>query len=178
MLEHAKARLQDFQLKMQNAGIDIALLTDESTIAYYAGFWGYLSVEFGRPTFLVVPADGDPTVVTPRMESEMVSAMTWVPNIRTWEDSGPNHWGNVLAQILGTRRHKLGVEKTVLPSLIRNWLDDSADSVELTDASPLIGEMRAIKSSFEIGVMKQAGLIAAAMMSAAEDSLAEGAPEY
>jgi len=38
MLEHAKARLQDFQLKMQNAGIDIALLTDESTIAYYAGF--------------------------------------------------------------------------------------------------------------------------------------------
>ena len=81
MLEHAKARLQDFQLKMQNAGIDIALLTDESTIAYYAGFWGYLSVEFGRPTFLVVPADGDPTVVTPRMESEMVSAMTWVPNI-------------------------------------------------------------------------------------------------
>ena len=61
---------------------------------------------------------------------------------------------------------------------MRIWLDDSTDSLELIDASPLIAEMRTIKSSFEIGVMKQAGLIAAAMMSAAEDSLAEGAPEY
>ena len=88
MLEHAKDRLQELQGHMQAAGLDIALLTDESTIAYYAGFWGYLSVEFGRPTFLIVPADGDPTVVTPLMESEMVSAMTWIPDVRTWEDSG------------------------------------------------------------------------------------------
>ena len=36
------------------AGIDLAVITDESSIAYLAGFWGYLSVEFGRPTFLLV----------------------------------------------------------------------------------------------------------------------------
>ena len=85
MLEHAKARLRELQDYMQDAGINVALLTDESTIAYYAGFWGYLSVEFGRPTFLIVSADGDPIVVTPLMESEMVAAMTWVPDVRTWE---------------------------------------------------------------------------------------------
>ena len=178
MLEHAKARLQDLQDHMQGAGIDIALLTDESTIAYYAGFWGYLSVEFGRPTFLIVPAVGDSIVVTPLMESEMVAAMTWVPDVRTWEDSGPNNWDNVLAGIFGTLPTKLGVEQTVLPGLVRNWLESASDSMELEDVSPLIAKMRTVKSPFEIGMMKQAGMVAAAMMSSAQESLAEGVPEY
>ena len=178
MLEHAKARLQDLQDHMQGAGIDIALLTDESTIAYYAGFWGYLSVEFGRPTFLIVPAVGDSIVVTPLMESEMVAAMTWVPDVRTWEDSGPNNWDNVLAGIFGTLPTKLGVEQTVLPGLVRNWLESASDSMELEDVSPLIAKMRTVKSPFEIGIMKQAGMVAAAMMSSAQESLAEGVPEY
>jgi len=178
MLEHAKARLRELQDYMQDAGINVALLTDESTIAYYAGFWGYLSVEFGRPTFLIVSADGDPVVVTPLMESEMVAAMTWVPDVRTWEDSGPNHWDNVLTGIFGTLPRRLGVEKAVLPGLVRNWLESVSDSVELTDVSPLIANMRTVKSPFEIGIMKQAGMVAAAMMSAAQESLAEGVPEY
>jgi len=178
MLEHAKARLRELQDYMKDTGINVALLTDESTIAYYAGFWGYLSVEFGRPTFLIVSADGDPIVVTPLMESEMVTAMTWVPDVRTWEDSGPNHWDTVLAGIFGTLPRRLGVEKTVLPGLVRNWLESVSDSVELTDVSPLIAKMRTVKSPFEIGIMKQAGMVAAAMMSAAQESLAEGVPEY
>jgi len=178
MLEHAKARLQDLQDHMQGAGIDIALLTDESTIAYYAGFWGYLSVEFGRPTFLIVPAVGDPIVVTPLMECQMVAAMTWLPDVRTWKGSGPNHWDNVLAGIFGTLPTKLGVEQTVLPGLVRNWLESASDSMELEDVSPLIAKMRTVKSPFEIGIMKQAGMVAAAMMSSAQESLAEGVPEY
>ena len=178
MLKHAKNRLHELQGHMQNAGLDIALLTDESTIAYYAGFWGYLSVEFGRPTFLIVRADGDPTVVTPLMESEMVSAMTWIPDVRTWEDSGQNRWENVLTGIFGTLPPRLGVEKTVLPGLVCNWLERASDSIELTDVSPLIAKMRTVKSPFEIEIMKQAGRVAAAMMSAAQESLAEGVPEY
>jgi Xaa-Pro aminopeptidase len=70
------------------------------------------------------------------------------------------------------------VEKTVLPGLVRNWLESGSDSIELTDASPLISKMRTVKSPFEIEIMKQAGRVAAAMMSAAQESLAEGVPEY
>ena len=71
MLEQARQRTESFQIKLKSAGIDIALITDESSIAYLAGFWGYLSVEFGRPTFLLLPADEPPIVITPLMESEM-----------------------------------------------------------------------------------------------------------
>ena len=178
MLEHAKNRLKELQEHLQDAKVDVALLTDESTIAYYAGFWGYLSVEFGRPTFLIVPADGDPVVVTPLMESEMVSAMTWISDVRTWEDAGSNHWENVLSQIFKVFPRRLGVEKTVLPGLVLSWLESASDEAQLSDVSPLIAKMRTVKSPFEIGIMKQAGLVAAAMMGAAQEALAEGVPEY
>ena len=173
MLEHAKAGLQNLQDHMQGEGIDIALLAHESTIANYAGFCGYLPVEFGRPTFLIVPAVGDPIVVTPLMECQMVAAMTWLPDVRTWEGFGPDHWDNVLAGIFGTLPTKLGVEQTVLPGLVRNWLESASGTMALADVSPLIAKMRAVKSPFEIGTMKQAGMAAAAMMSWAKEPLAE-----
>ncbi len=154
MLEHAKAGLQDLQDRMQGEGIDIALLAHESTIAYYAGFWGYLPVEFGRPTFLIAPVVGDPIVVKPLMECQMVAAMTWVLDVRTWKGSGPNHWDNVLAEIFGTLLTKLGVEQTVLPGLVRNRLESASDTMVLADVSPLIAKMRAVKSPFEFGAMK------------------------
>lgn len=178
MLEEARTRTADLQTRMKDAGLEIALITDESTIAYFAGFWGYLSVEFGRPTFLIVRADDAPIVVTPLMESEMVGAMTWVDDVRTWEDAGDNRWEAVLARTLGRSHKTIGIERNGLPIIVRNWIDDQLAGVELRDITPLVGAMRMIKSPLEIEVMKQAGQIAGAMMGAAEGALAENAPEY
>jgi Xaa-Pro aminopeptidase len=178
MLDQARQRSAEFQSRLRDAGIDLAILTDESSIAYLAGFWGYLSVEFGRPTFLLIRPDAEPQVITPLMESEMVGAMTWVENIATWEDSGPNRWENVLARAIGDNPGKIGVELAALPSIVRNWFDDAMPGARLHNVAPLLGEMRMIKSPEEIVVMKQAGEIAGAMMQAAEDALGEGRPEY
>ena len=57
MLDQARQRTAAFQKRLGDAGIDVAVMTDESSIAYLGGFWGYLSVEFGRPTFLIIRAD-------------------------------------------------------------------------------------------------------------------------
>jgi Xaa-Pro dipeptidase len=178
MLDQARDRTIKFQARLRDAGIDVAIITDESTIAYLAGFWGYLSVEFGRPTFLLVRPDQSPVVITPLMESEMVSAMTWVEDIKTWEDSGPNRWENVLKKTLGNNSGRIGVEAAALPPIVRNWFDDQMPGVALNNISALMGEMRMIKSAEEIVIMKQAGEIAGAMMEAAEGGLGEGRPEY
>ena len=87
MLEHAKQKTADLQQRMRDEEIELAVFTDESSIAYLAGFWGYLGIEFGRPTLLIVRQNDAPTVITPLMESEMVAAMTWVEDIRVWEDA-------------------------------------------------------------------------------------------
>ena len=40
MLEEAKARTETLQKTMADQGIELAIFTDEASIAYLAGFWG------------------------------------------------------------------------------------------------------------------------------------------
>jgi len=178
MLEEARMRTRVLQDRMRSRGIDLAIFTDESSIAYLAGFWGYLSVEFGRPTFLIVRPDEEPTVVTPLMEHEMVSKMTWLHNVLSWEDAGENRWENVLKRAIGTAPGALWVEARSIPAIVRNFLDEEFGGVVLKDISPVLGEMRMVKSPAEIAVMRQAGQIAGAMMAAAHHTLDLGVPEY
>ena len=178
MLEQARARTAEFQKRLKMAGIEVAVLTDESSIAYYAGFWGYLSVEFGRPTILIVCPDEDPIVVTPLLESEMVSSMTWVTRIMTWEDSGARGWQKVLDQALKRRPKKVASEIGLMPAIVRTWFECERPDLTLLDVSPIVAEMRMIKSPEEIYVMRQVGAIAGEMMHAAEGALAEGVPEF
>lgn len=178
MLEHAKRRTLELQQRMKDAGIGLALFTDESSIAYLAGFWGYLGIEFGRPTFLILRPDAEPTVITPLMESEMVTAMTWVDDIRPWEDFGQNSWARVLNEAIGSAPEQIWVESKSLPAIARAFLDERYPGTPLRDISSTLGAQRMIKAPEEIEVMRQAGRIAGEMMRAAEGSLKEGLPEY
>ena len=182
MLDEARQRTHDLQTRMRDESIPLAIFTDESSIAYLAGFWGYLGIEFGRPTMLVVPADAPPTIITPLMESEMVSAMTWVESIVSWEDSGQRSWHRLLGaeihKYLGDHPAAIWIEKPYIPALVRNYFDETFSQTALPDIYPILGAMRMIKSPLEIEVMRQAGHIAGAMMTAAHDSLRAGAHEY
>ena len=178
MLDEATARTEALQSRLKDLGISHAVFTSESSIAYLAGFWGYLGIEFGRPTLLVVPAEDAPIVITPLMESEMVAEMTWVEDVRTWEDAGQNSWGCALSGALPEGVSELWIEQSDIPAIVRNFLDDRYPDAELKDIGPVLGAQRMIKSPLEISVMAQAGQIAGAMMEAAHGSLKEGAREY
>jgi len=177
MLAEARARTAALQGRMAELGIPVAVFTDEASIAYLAGFWGYLGVEFGRPTMLVVRADADPVVITPMMESEMVGAMTWVTDIRVWEDTGQRSWARVLGETLGDVAEPW-VELGQIPAIVRAFFDERFVGVRLHDIGPVLGAQRTIKSPLEIEVMQQAGAVAGAMMAAAHGSLREGAQEW
>jgi len=127
---------------MQQAGIQKAVFTDESSIAYLAGFWGYLGIEFGRPTMLVVDATDAPVVITPLMESEMVSEMTWVEDIRTWEDMGQRSWGRALSGVLGNTPKEIWIERDHIPAIVRNFLDETYPGAKLANISPVLGDLR------------------------------------
>lgn len=178
MLEEAKTRTVALQQRMKEQGIQCAVFTDESSMAYLAGFWGHLGIEFGRPSMVVVKAQEPPIVITPLMESEMVGEMTWIEDVRVWEDFGPRTWGAALAGVLGDKPSEIWVERSTIPAIVRNYLDDTYKGVPLKDISPVLGALRMIKSPFEIAVMKEAGLIAGVMMAAAHNSLRVGAQEY
>jgi Xaa-Pro aminopeptidase len=178
MLEEAQKRTHALQSQMKEQGIECAVFTDESSIAYLAGFWGYLGIEFGRPSMLVVKAQDAPIVITPLMESEMVGAMTWIEDVRVWEDFGNRTWGSALSGAMGANPSEIWVERNTIPAIVRNYLDESYAGVPIKDISPVLGVQRMIKSPFEISVMKEAGQIAGAMMAAAHGSLRVGAQEF
>lgn len=180
MLSEMRARTESLQKHLAQAGVDLAVLTDEDSIAYYGGFWGYLGVEFGRPTFMLVPKDAAPVVVTPLMESEMVSDMTWVEDIRPWEDAGENRWENVLGKALAAYgpQARLGWERLKVSPLVFDFLEEQVGRDRFSDVTQIIGAMRLIKSPAELDIMRQAGQVAVAMVEAGKAALGEGVPEY
>ena len=178
MLDLCRQRTLEFCKRLAANDIPIALITDQSSIAYLAGFWGYLSVEFGRPTCLVLRPDQEPVVVTPLMESEMVGRMTWIKQIRSWTDAGATRWEPVLRQELGAAAPVIGIETGTIPAIVKSWLSETYPRAKVVDASKVLGEMRMIKAPEEIEIMRKAGQIAGAMMAAAHGALKEGAPEY
>ena len=178
MQDETRARTRAFQDRLRAAGRPVAVLSEPSSIAYLAGCFGYLGVEFGRPTLLVVRPDAEPVLITPAMEAEMVGRMTWIEDVRPWEDAGPLHWTTVLARTLGPTVQTIAVEADVLPARVRRGLEATFPGVPLADTAPALAELRMIKSPAELEVMRQAGSIAGAMMTAARDALREGIPEY
>lgn len=174
----ATARTETLQCRMTELGISHAVFTSESSMAYLAGFWGYLGKEFGRPSMVVVRAQDMPIVITPLMESEMVAEMTWVDDLRTWEDVGQRSWERALSGALPDRPDALWVEQMDLPAIVRHYLDERYPDTPLRDIGPVLGAQRMIKSPFEVNVMRQAGDVAKAMMAAAHGSLHEGAQEF
>ena len=167
------------QERLRQQGLALALITDEDSIAYFAGAWGYLGMEFGRPTMMIVPAEGACTVVTPLMETAMVAEMTWVEDVRSWEDGGDNDWDRVLAAALGADRSlRLGLEADKTHPKISGFLSSTYPDTVRIDIAGLIGDMRMIKSADEIEIMRQAGQVAIAMVEAGKAALGEGVPEY
>jgi len=164
---------------MADENIDAVLLTDPDSIYYFSGYWGYLGIEFGRPTMLFVPRSGDCTVITPLMESEMCRNMTWIEDVCAWTDGTQGEWRRPLRDLIGNHETlTLGIERMLIPPIVSEFLHDELPRANCVDAGWLISAMRMIKSAQEIEVMRQAGHVAIAMVEAARDIIGEGVPEY
>ena len=80
-------RMQAFRDKLAGAGIDVALITDDDNVYYLSGYYDYLHMEFGRPTILVVPRDGDTVLITPSIDLNTAIAAAQVDRIAAWNDA-------------------------------------------------------------------------------------------
>ena len=68
-------RISKLKEQLTDAGIDIALITDDDSVYYYSGYYDYLHMDFGRPTILVVVADGETVLITPAMEKDLAESL-------------------------------------------------------------------------------------------------------
>ena len=104
----------------------------------------------------------------------MVAEMTWVKEIRRWEDAGQNSWALALSACLPDVPKELWIEQMEISAIVRHFIDDTYPSAHLRGIGLILGAQRMIKSPLEFEVMKEAGEIAGAIMAAAHGSLRVG----
>ena len=179
-MNHAsRTRAGQLQDRLGAGGIDLAVIQDSDSIYYFSSYWGYLGMQFGRPTLLAVPSRGDCSIITPSLEAEMAGRMTWVPNIMEWSDGVEGEWRDCLGEILGADGpRRIGLETNKTHPLVLDHLRREFHQCEFVDLSDLIAEMRMVKTPDDIEIMRQAGQVSVAMCLGGRDAIAEGAPEY
>ena len=172
-------RTRTLQARLADAGLAVALITDDDSVYYFSGFYDYLHMEFGRPTILAVSAEDAPVLVTPTIELEMAQGMTWIEDIRAWQDGEGLEWRGDLQQLIETAGSAgIGIERGSMSSLVHDFVHHSVTDSSLTDITSLIAELRMIKSDEELQLARHAGQVAMAMMQAGRDAIGEGVPEY
>lgn len=170
-------RLSRLQAKMTAANIDVALITDDDNVYYLTGYFDYLHMEFGRPTILVVPKDGEALLITPTIDLNSAQAAARVGRIAPWNDGMGNEWREELPGAVKSAT-SVAIEPGHMPPLVRAYVNDLVEGDRLTSVTPILNEMRMIKSAQELQLARHAGQVATAMMNAGRAAIGDGVPEF
>lgn len=171
------SRMQAFRERLAEAGIDVALITDDDNVYYLTGYYDYLHMEFGRPTVLAVPCDGDSLLITPTIDLNSARASAQVERIAPWNDGKGNEWREELPGIV-KNAVRVAIEPDHMPPVVRTFVDELVESEKLTNATDILADLRMIKSDEELQLARHAGQVGKAMMEAGRDAIADGVPEY
>lgn len=174
-----ETRVKDFQRKLSEANVGLAVISNPDSVYYFSGFWGYLGMEFGRPTLVVIPHEGDCALITPSLEAAMAHEMSWIKTILPWTDGLNGEWGTPLQMIFNKYGNaKVGVEKNNIHPVVSSYMKEQLKCDGYVDISDPLAEMRLVKTAAEIAIMRQAGQVDIAMCQAAIEAIGEGVPEY
>ena len=147
-------RLQKAQALMQQHGIGAVLIESGPSLDYYTGVQWWRSE---RLTGVVIPAQGDPIIVTPFFEGPSIREMLVVPaEVRTWqEDEEPLRLVAGFLKERGVEGRPIGFEETNR-FWIMNRLKQQLPGTAIVSANPVVRAQRMIKSPTELALMQAA----------------------
>ena len=170
-------RMNSFRSRMQEVGIDVALITDEDNVYYLTGYYDYLHMEFGRPTILVVHSSGESLLITPTIDLNTALSGAHVDRIAAWNDGMGEEWRAELPKAVKAAK-LVGIEPDYMPPPVRAFLETLVPAKDLVSAAQILADMRMIKSAEELQLARHAGQVANAMMQAGREAIAHGVPEF
>ena len=156
-LTEFEQRMVRAQTMMRALKLDAVLLTTETNVRYFSGYFTQFWQSPTRPWFLILPLTGKPIAVIPTIGVVGMSN-TWVEDIRAWpspfpEDDGVSLLSQTLAELpkrfgrlgmtLGRETH-LRMPQQQVQSLY------ASKHFDLVDVSREVLHLRSLKSSAEI----------------------------
>lgn len=141
------------QLLQQN-GIGSVIVESGSSLDYLTGVQWHRSE---RLTAAVIPAQGDPIIVTPFFESPSIAEMLAIPaEIRTWnEDEDPLKFVADFLKERGVASQPVAFEETDR-YFIFDRLGENLPGLKAVTANPVVRALRLIKSPAELALMQTA----------------------
>jgi Xaa-Pro aminopeptidase len=159
-------RINRLRGRMQEVGIDAALILQKSDLLYFAGTI--------QQAHLYVPVNGDPLLMV-RKDLERAAAESAIQKIV------PISRPQDLPKLLGDNGHRLprrlGLELDVLPAALYLTYRDIFSGVDITDISPAVRRVRAVKSDHEIDLITTAAALSDRVAESVAEFLREGMTE-
>ena len=171
-----KKRINELQKKLEKINVDVAIITNEDNVYYLTGYYDYLHMEFGRPTILIISINEGSLLITPSIDENMAKSVAQVDRIIAWNDGLDNEWRSEIPHIIKT--NQVGIELNLIPQIVKTYIEQITKGRFPKNISPILEDLRMIKSNYEIQLAKHAGQVANAMMIAGRHAIKEGVAEY
>ena len=139
--------------RMRVLGIDALLLSLGADLPWLTG---YEAMPLERLTMLVLPADGDATLVVPRLEAPRVDHDGATFDLRPWSETEDPV--EVVAGLVGARSRLAVSDRTWATFVLQ--LQASLPGAVWQAASVVTGPLRAVKDPEEVAALRRAGAAA------------------
>jgi Xaa-Pro aminopeptidase len=139
--------------RMTDLGVDVVLLSVGPDLPYLTG---YEAMPLERLTMLVLPRDGDATLVVPRLEAPRVVDRPDVFAIRPWEETDDPI--GIVAGLVGAAGAVAIGDRTWARFLVD--LQGALPGARFSKASTVLGPLRARKDPAEVAALRRAGAAA------------------
>jgi Xaa-Pro dipeptidase len=166
------ARIANARALMQRNGIGALIVEPGASLDYFTGVQWWRSE---RLTAAVIPASGDPIVVTPFFERPSVAESLSIPaEIRTWnEHEEPLKLVADFLKERGVAAEPIGFEETDR-YFILDRLKQQLPQLRAVSGNPVVRGCRMIKSAHELALMQAANAIMLASLRYAADRTRAG----
>jgi len=182
-------RVRDLQARLRKRGLDAMLVIKPENVRYITGLWGYSSrSEYAMPRRLIcaiVPADGEPALIVPKLEYLFAQRRSWLSDIRyhvEWGSETETFGGlNLLNNVLkekGLTGKKIAVEKSFISAALFDLFYYELSVSEMEASNGLVEEMRIIKCEEEIDILRISGKMAVEEYYAECAAIRPGVREY
>lgn len=175
-----EGRVRQAQKLLRTHRLDGLYLVAGPNMRYFTGYSAY---EGGWPVWLsalIVPAEGEPTLIISEMHYAIYEAQggSWIKDVRTYMDG--QHPAGLLGDVLkerGLAGGQVGVQDNM-------WFGDSelirtaAPGTHVTSGENIIARLRMVKDAQEIELLRRANDFCAAGFTQAQESIRVGRPEY
>ena len=176
-IDEYEGRCRRLREVMRETGLDVMLVHQPPSVFYFSG---NENLHVYDNECVIVPRDGDVSLLVPQADLSRAQLTSWVRRIETFPPGGEA--GEVLARLLseqGLQRTRIGVEKRVARAACLSvhtyeTLRSALPQAELVDASGLPERVKLVKSPREISHLRTAAGFTDAGIRAALGAAAEG----